>query len=257
MLVVINSAKTQHYAPLTDVPCYQPLLGAEVKKLVDRCRQLSKDDLSTIMKISEKLAESTYQRFQDFTFPHHETTASPALTAFAGDIFSEIHCNDFHRDDFLFAQQKLRILSGLYGILRPLDLIQPHRLEMGYKIGAGNAATLYDFWSESITAQLNEDLLQTGSSVLLNGASKEYSRAILTKKLEGSMLNLSFKQKKGGRIRSIAIYSKRARGMFVDWFVVNRVAEQEMLREFDRGGYRFVEELSSTTELCFVTDLDS
>lgn len=255
MLIVINSAKTQNFAPLKDVATFQPLLGEKTQRLVDRCRQLSRDELMAVMKISEKLAESTYQRFHRFTLPHDETTASPALSTFGGDIFSEIHHDNFRRQDFLFTQQRLRILSGLYGILRPLDLIQPYRLEMGYKIGMGNAATLYDYWPEAITAQLNEDLQKSGSSVLLNCASKEYSRAILTKKLDGSLLTLNFKQKKSGRIRSIAIYTKRARGMFVDWFVANRVAEQNQLREFDRGGYQFAEELSSATELCFVTDL--
>jgi cytoplasmic iron level regulating protein YaaA (DUF328/UPF0246 family) len=255
MLILINSAKTQKVNPRPELPITQPQLKDLVANLAGRCKKLQKKEIISVMKVSEKLAETTWQRFQQFSFPHHETTSGPALTAFAGDIYKEIDTDHYRQDDFLFAQGRLRILSGLYGILRPLDLIQPYRLEMGYKIAIGSIANLYDYWSESITDVLNRDLEENGSSIILNCASKEYSRCILNKKLNGSLLNLSFRQKKNGTTRSIAIYSKWARGMFVDWFITNRVSRPEQLKGFDRGGYRFAETLSSEKELVFVTAL--
>ncbi len=255
MLIVINSAKTQHFAPRTDLRTFQPTLLECAEKLCRRCRLLSKAEIIEIMKVSEKIADSTYRRFQQFSIPHDEKTASPALTTFAGDVFSEIQHHRYRQEDFLFANQRLRILSGLYGILRPLDLMQPYRLEMGYKIDAGEAANLYGYWAESITTQLNNDLQQTGSSVILNCASKEYSRAVLRKKLNGTLLTITFRQKKGDKIRSIAIYGKRARGIFVDWFISNRITKKDQVLEFDRGGYRFIEDLSSEAEMVFLTDL--
>ncbi len=255
MIVIIASAKTQRFAPLADLPVSQPPLLDYTKKLLHRCRAMSREEIRTLMKVSDKLAESTHQRFSEFSLPHLDDFASPALSTFAGDVFSEIRCEDYGRDDFLYAHHHVRILSGLYGVLRPLDLMQPYRLEMGYKLGIGEAANLYEFWSDAVTAQLNHDLRQTGSSCLVNCASKEYSRTIARRRLDAPVLDLSFKQKKNGKISSIAIYGKRARGMFVDWFITTRSAEPDKLREFDRGGYRFAEELSNDTELVFITEL--
>lgn len=257
MLVIINSAKTQNYAPLNDLPVSQPPLLDKTRDLVSRCQQMSREEIRAIMKVSEKIADTTFSRFQDFIFPHHQTSSSPVLSTFAGDIFSEIRYHNFTREDFLYAHERVRILSGLYGILRPLDLMQLYRLEMGYKMKIGEAANLYDFWSEAVTTQLNQDLQSTGSSIILNCASKEYSRTVLPRHLDGTILTLTFKQKKNGSVRSIAIYAKRARGMFVDWFITRRIASRRQLKEFDRSGYHFVEELSSETELVFITDLDS
>ena len=256
MIIVISSAKTQKYTPLTDLPVSQPPLLEKTKLLLDRCRELKIEEIQKIMKVSDKLAQSTHQRFSEFTLPHIESSASPAITTFAGDVFSEIRWQDYDREDFLQAHERVRILSGLYGALRPLDLIQPYRLEMGYKIDIGAAANLYKFWTEAVTDQLNRDLQKSGSSIVVNCASKEYSRTIARDRLKGSLLNLSFKQKKNGKISSIAIYGKRARGMFVDWFITNRIVTSDRLRGFDRGGYRFVEELSNETELVFVAELE-
>ena len=255
MIVIISSAKTQNVVPLSDLPLSQPPLLDMTIKLVRRCREMSRDEIRKIMKVSEKLADSTYLRFQEFSIPHHETSASPTLSTFAGDVFSEIRYQDFTREDFLYAHERVRVLSGLYGILRPLDLMQPYRLEMGYKLGIGEAANLYDYWARSITDQLNRDLKQTGSTVVLNCASKEYSRTIVPRQLEGTQLSLTFKQKKNGTIRSIAIYAKRARGMFVDWFISGRISDPEQLKGFNRGGYRYIEELSSDKEMVFIVDL--
>ncbi len=255
MLIIINSAKTQNRTPRSDLPVSEPQLVDLASKLCRRCRQLSKEEITRIMKVSEKLAESTHRSFQQCSFPHDEQTDGPALTTFAGDVYAEIQHHRFSSEDFLFAQRHLRILSGLYGILRPLDMMQPYRLEMGYRVDVEKAANLYAYWSESITDSLNRDLRQTGSSLVLNCASKEYSRTVLREKLQGTLLTLTFRQIKEGASRTIAIYSKRARGMFVDWFITNRIETRERIRQFDRGGYRYAEELSGDDEFVFVTEL--
>lgn len=255
MLIIIASAKTQQYAPLTDLEVSQPPFLKEAATLAAHCRQYSKQEIKTLMKVSEKLADSTMQRFHAFSTPHAGDTASPALTTFAGDVFSEITHDTYTKDDFLFANERLRILSGLYGILRPLDLMMFYRLEMGYKISPGNARSLYEYWAESVTAQLNDDLHRTKSSIVLNCASREYSRTVLTNKLAGTMLTLTFKQHKEGAVRNIAIYGKRARGMFVDWFIANQITEKHQVKEFDRSGYRYIKEMSSESEMVFLTHL--
>ena len=255
MIIVLSSAKTQNFSPMEGIAVSQPPLLKKTETLLHRCREMSLEEIKEIMKVSDKLAESTLQRFRDFIIPHQKTTASPALSTFAGDVFSEIHYQKYPREALLRAHERVRILSGLYGVLRPLDLMQPYRLEMGYKIRVGNAANLYEFWTEAVTKQLNHDMVQTGSSCVVNCASKEYSRTISKAQLKGSLLSLTFKQKKDGKVRSIAIYGKRARGMFVHWFLTNQVDEIKALKNFDAGGYQFSETLSSTDELVFITEL--
>ena len=255
MIVVLSSAKTQNFTPIENVPVSQPPLLDQTETLLHRCRELSREEIKEIMKVSDKLAESTFQRFRDFAIPHQENSASPALSTFAGDVFSEIHYRAYSRKQLLRAHERVRILSGLYGVLRPLDLMQPYRLEMGYKLPVGAAANLYEFWTEAVTAQLNHDLQQTGSGCLINCASQEYSRSIAPPQLKGSLLTLTFKQMKDGNLRSIAIYAKRARGMFVDWFITNNVEALDTIRNFDSGGYRYSEDLSNNTELVFITEL--
>ena len=255
MIIILSSAKTQAVPPSFNLRGHQPPLLERTQMLVNRCLELSKNDIVTIMKVSDKLAESTWQRFQEFNFPHKSPQAAPALITFGGTVFSEIKHLGYTTEDFSFAHQRLRILSGLYGLLRPLDLMQPYRLEMGMKIGLGQAGNLYDFWSDSITDQLNKDLKQADSELLINCASKEYSRAVQTKELKGTMLNMAFKQQKNGTIKTIAVYAKKARGMFVDWFLINRISDTDQLKKFDRGGYRFFPELSNDREFVFVTKL--
>ena len=255
MIIIISSAKTQKYAPLADVPVSQPALLDQTAALVQRCRKLSREDIKSLMKVSDKLAESTFQRFLEFSLPHHKASASPALATFCGDVFGEIPCQEYGRDELLYADEHLRILSGLYGVLRPLDLMQPYRLEMGYKLKVGKAANLYEFWAESVTAQLNRDLQKIGSAWVVNCASQEYSRTIDRATLKGSLLTVTFKQKKNSKINSIAMYAKRARGMFVDWCISRRPDDPVQLKDFDRDGYRFSPELSSASEYVFVVEM--
>lgn len=255
MLIVVSSAKTQAVTAFSDLPTRQPQLLEEARKLVERCRELDRDQIAILMKISNTLAETTWQRFRDFSAPHEPASAGPALTTFQGEVFSQIQTADYRQEDFLFASRHLRILSGLYGVLGPLDLMQPYRLEMGLKLSVGEAANLYQYWSEKITDQLNADLEQSGGRLLLNCASQEYSRTVLKDRLDGTMLDLVFKQRKDGSVKTIAIHAKRARGMFVNWFIEKRITNKAQLKDFNRAGYRFAPGLSDDHALVFVTEL--
>lgn len=254
MLIIVSSAKTQAVTDFTLLPTRQPPLLDQAKMLVDRCLKMSREEIIALMKLSDPLADTTCQRFRDFAIPHELGHAGPALTTFQGDVFAQINTTGYQKDDFIFAQKHLRILSGLYGILGPLDLMQPYRLEMGMKLTLDGYANLYEFWSEPVTAQINAALKQSGSSTLINCASKEYSRAVLPKKLDGTILDMVFKQRKDTTVRTVAIHAKRARGMFVNWFITNRITQKKQLTGFDRGGYRFAPDISSAQEFVFITD---
>ncbi len=256
MLVILSSSKTQAVSsPVPSIPCYQPPLLEEAKHLVQRCQKLSCSDIAGMMKISEKLARSTHTRFQQFRAPHIPGPAGTALTSFKGDVFAQLKTESYLPEDYIFAQKNLCILSGLYGILRPLDLMQPYRLEMGYKIKTSRGTSLYEFWSGSITGFLNEALSEHTEQTLINCASQEYSRAVINSRLATRMLNITFKQYRNGVLKTIAIHAKRARGMFADWYVRNRISTSADLAAFDRGGYRFQPEQSSAEEYVFTTDL--
>ncbi len=255
MLIIISSAKTQAVTDFTLLPAQQPPLLNLAQVLVKHCLQLDREKIASLMKLSDALAETTCQRFKDFSIPHEPGSAGPALTTFKGDVFAQISSSGYQKDDFIFAQKHLRILSGLYGILGPLDLMQPYRLEMGTKLTVGRYANLYEFWSGPVTEQINLALKRSGSSTLINCASKEYARAVLPKKLDGAILDVVFKQRQDAVTRTVAIHAKRARGMFVDWFIANRIRQKAQLSRFDRGGYHYAPELSSERELVFITDL--
>ncbi len=159
-------------------------------------------------------------------------------------------------DDFLFAQAHLRILSGLYGFLRPLDLMQPYRLEMGTRLLSDRGKNLYEFWGSAITEALNGELGKMRQQVVVNCASKEYSRVIKEKQLIGPMITITFKQQKNKALKSIAIHAKRARGMFVDYLIKKRISDIDQLQGFRAGGYTFAANLSTSSELIFITCLD-
>ena len=257
MIVILSPSKTQEIAGIRDLECTQPALLEESAVLVKTLRQLSKIQLSELMKISEKLTNLTIDRINRFTIPHDDTIAGAALKTFQGDAFSGIDTNSYEREDYVYANTHVRILSGLYGVLRPLDLMQPYRLEMGAKLLTKRGANLYQFWGTTITEVLNTDLQAMEYPVVINCASKEYSRVVNPRLLSGEMITISFKQRKGSTLKSIAIYAKRARGMFVDFIIKNRIGNPEHLPRFDYGGYRFEPALSGSRELVFITDIGS
>ena len=257
MIIILSPSKTQKIAGVQDLMCTQPALLEHSAILIKTLRQLSKPQLSELMRISDKLTNLTIDRINRFTIPHDDTTAGAALKTFQGDAFAGIDTNSYKHGDYVYANTHVRILSGLYGVLRPLDLMQPYRLEMGSKLLTERGTNLYQFWGTTITEVLNTDLQEMKYPVVINCASKEYSRAVKSRLLSGDMITISFKQRKGGRLKSIAIYAKRARGMFVDFIIKNRIENPEHLPKFDYGGYRFESTLSGSRELVFITDIDS
>ncbi len=258
MIVIVSPSKTQHVSVsiVSGSENTQPCLLEKTTILVERLKQFDRDELTKLMHISEKLADLTHRRIQAFSIAHDTRTAGTAIATFQGDAFSSLTLDSYSLEDFRFAQTHLRILSGLYGILRPLDLMQPYRLEMATGLSTGLGKNLYDFWGTDITETLNADLKKMQEPLVINCASKEYSRVIKQKKLSGPMVTITFRQMKNNVSKSIAIYTKRARGMFVDYLVKNRISEIEQLSTFDAGGYSFAPELSGRAELVFVATLE-
>jgi cytoplasmic iron level regulating protein YaaA (DUF328/UPF0246 family) len=228
-----------------------PVLLEKSRPLVEQLSALSRSELAGLMKMSDKLAALTYERYQSFTFPFTFDNARQSLLVFQGDQFSSLATDQYTEDDFLFAQEHLRILSGLYGVLRPLDLIQPYRLEMATRLANEQGENLYRYWQGIINEELEKDLLRQDNPVVVNLASDEYFKVLQPKKAGFSILKISFKEMKNNKLRVIAIHAKRARGLMVDDVICRRLTEVEELKTFSRAGYQYCEELSSNKEWVF------
>ncbi|MBU0966081.1 MAG: peroxide stress protein YaaA [Proteobacteria bacterium] len=254
MLLIISPAKTQDFNVRNYPHCTVPVLLKQSRLLIDLLRQLSAAELGRLMKISPKLSELNRQRYEDFHPPFELSNARQALLAFRGDVYSGIDADHYGDEDFSFAQQHLRILSGLYGVLKPLDLIQPYRLEMGTRLANSRGKDLYDFWGTIITDELNEDLQDEAEPVLVNLASQEYFKAIKPRTLQARLLTISFKENKNNRYQVIGIHAKRARGLMTDFVIRNRITALDDLQSFTQNGYQFRSSLSSETEWVFCRD---
>ena len=251
MLMVISPAKTLDFSPRDCSDFSIPDKLAQSQELVEQLQVLSPEDLGTLMKISPKLSDLNYQRYQDFQLPFSPENAKPALLAFQGDVYKGIDTATYELEDLNFAQKHLRILSGLYGILRPLDLIQPYRLEMGTKFKNQKGKNLYEFWGSQLSEAIDTALVEQAEPVLVNLASNEYFKAVDRKTLKAKLLNISFKENKNGTYKVVAIHAKRARGLMVDYAVRHRIESVEHLKSFDIEGYAFHEKLSSDSEWVF------
>ncbi len=252
MLITLSPSKGQDFdvpAPAKRYSKPQDLKQSEL--LVKELKKIKREQLQSLMSISENIAQLNVDRFKAFTTPFTKKNAKPALFAFKGDVYGGIDVDNFSDDDLDYAQQHLRILSGLYGCLRPLDLIQPYRLEMKTKLSNPRGENLYQFWGESITQALNKELRKQEHAVLVNLASNEYFKAVKPKLLEGRLLNINFKETKDGKTRIVAIFAKRARGMMTDYIIRNRIERPEDLKKFRTGGYRFNKTLSDEKQWTF------
>lgn len=252
MQIITAPSKTQQFNGRIYAQYTQPLLLNRAKILIDRLKLLDRDELSRLMRTSERLTESTYQRIHAFTLPFSPDNAQQALFTFQGDAYSAIKAADYSPEQLHYAQEHLFILSGLYGLLRPLDLMQPYRLEMGCFLSVAGVDTLYQFWREKITASLDEAFTESADRVLVNLASKEYAKVVDEKKLQAEMVHITFQQMHKGRLRTIPIHSKRARGMMTDFAITNHIDEATGLQQFRVDGYSFSREYSSATEWLFV-----
>ena len=253
MIVVISPAKTLDFdtPPMAEVYSKPNYLN-DSKQLVDDLRQLSPPDISKLMGVSAKLADLNYERYANWRTPFTPDNAKQAALAFKGDVYTGLNVEDFSGQDFEFAQEHLRILSGLYGLLRPLDLIQPYRLEMGTKLATGRGETLYQFWGTKITQGINEELRKLKSDILVNLASNEYFKAIVPQKLNAQIITPAFKEKRGDTYKIIGLLAKRARGMMSRFIIKNRITNPEDIKTFREDKYRFNKSLSTDVEWVFI-----
>jgi cytoplasmic iron level regulating protein YaaA (DUF328/UPF0246 family) len=206
------------------------------------------------MGISEKLGALNRDRYSAWRTPFTKTHAKQAILAFKGDVYRGLDAESFSADDFKFAQKHLRILSGLYGVLRPLDLILPYRLEMGTMLKNDRGTNLYDFWGDGITTELNKQLRALKSSTVVNLASVEYFKSVNDEALDADVLTPTFLDQKNGQYKIISFYAKKARGLMASWIIRNRVTDQKQLRKFKVGGYAYSAELSTSDQPTFVRD---
>lgn len=252
MLITISPAKTLDYeSPLATKTFTQPELLNESQKLINVCRKLSPTDIATLMKISDKLAGLNAARFGEWQPDFTPENARQAILAFKGDVYTGMQAETFSAQDFMFAQQHLRILSGLYGLLRPLDLMQPYRLEMGTRLKNPRGKDLYEFWGDIITNQLNSAIAAQGDHVLVNLASDEYFKSVNVKKLDGIMVKPVFLDEKNGKYKVISFYAKKARGLMSRFIIQNKLNKTDQLTDFNLEGYQFDESQSKGNELVF------
>jgi cytoplasmic iron level regulating protein YaaA (DUF328/UPF0246 family) len=252
MLITLSPSKGQDFeVPLSTSLHSQPRQLDDSQQLIDELTKYDVTDIRQMMSVSENIAILNVKRFHTFARPFSLENAKPALFAFKGDVYSGINKNHYSEDDLKYAQNHLRILSGLYGSLRPMDLIQPYRLEMKTKLNNPRGSNLYQFWDERITDSLNLDLEAEQEATLINLASNEYFKVVHPKKLQGRLLNIVFKETKGDKTRVIAIFAKRARGLMTDFILRNRIENSEDLKEFTQGGYQYTASASTDNQWVF------
>lgn len=251
MLAVISPAKTLDLtSPLTTRRHTEPRLVAESAQLVEVMREKSPQEIAALMHISDDLAHLNAARYHDFDPDHNPGNARPAALTFAGDVYQGLDATSFTTRDFTEAQKSLRILSGLYGLLRPLDLIQPHRLEMGTKLATARGRSLYDWWGDTVTDLLAEDLAASpGAGVLVNLASQEYFSVIDPKRLGAKVISPRFEDRgRDGVPRVVSFHAKRARGTMAAWLIRGRIRTVAALHDFAEDGYT-LDEARSTPEV--------
>ena len=250
MLAVISPSKTQDFSPSKITQHTSTRQIQESEALVDILREKTQDDIADLMSISEKLARLNFDRFQTFKTPLTPNNAKQALLAFKGDVYNGIDAPSLSLEDLEFAQDNVRMLSGLYGVIRPLDLIAPYRLEMGTKLKNPQGKNLYEFWGDKISKVLNED----ESDVIINLASNEYFKGIDKKSLNAKIINIAFKELKGDKYKVIGIYAKRARGLMVNYMIKNRLTNVQDLKSFTTEGYQFKQDLSDEKTWVFTRE---
>ena len=255
MLMVISPAKTLDYdTPPTTNRHSLPEHLDDAAELVERLRSMTPAQLGELMHLSDKLAGLNAARYGGWTKDFTPDNAKQALLAFKGDVYTGMRAEDFDEDDLAFAQRHLRILSGLYGVLRPLDLMQPYRLEMGTRLENAHGKDLYAFWGERITHWIDDAVRAQGDDILLNLASNEYFGAIRRQALAARVIDTEFRDLKNGQYKIISFYAKKARGLMARYVIRERIVDPDGLKRFDLDGYRYAAESSSPDTLVFLRD---
>ena len=253
MISLLSPAKSLDYeSPCLIEQSTQPRLKSDTAELIEELKSLSLEEVGSLMNISDKLALLNHERFQSFASSFSKKNSRQAILAFTGDVYQGMNLSDWSAGDFTTAQENIRILSGLYGVLRPLDLMQPYRLEMGTSLVNARGKNLYQFWGDRITGLLNKDLEKSNSNVVVNLASNEYFSAVTPSGLNGQVISPVFKDEKKGKYKIISFYAKKARGMMADYIVKNKLKESEGLREFSTAGYAYDAESSTVDKPVFL-----
>ncbi|WP_277207952.1 peroxide stress protein YaaA [Vibrio misgurnus] len=252
MLIVVSPAKTLDYAsPVASSTFTQPELVSHAAALVEICRTLSPSEIAALMSVSDKIAGLNVARFAEWSETFSLDNARQAIFAFKGDVYTGLDAQTLSASDLDYAQQHLRMLSGLYGVLRPFDLMQPYRLEMGTKLANSRGTNLYQYWGDIITDQLNQAQHAQGDRLLVNLASNEYFKAVNPRRLNAQIVTPIFKDAKRGQYKIISFFAKKARGMMARYIIEHRIDSIEGLQAFNSAGYYFVAEESTPTELVF------
>ena len=251
MLVVLSPAKKLTIDGEKRDDYTLPQFSKESKKLISELRKFSPKELSKLMGISDSLAELNNERYREWNVLHELDDSKQAMFTFTGEVYSGLNASDFTKNEIEYAQDHLRILSGLYGVLRPLDLIHAYRLEMGTKLEVGKSKNLYEYWKSVIVKDINKSLKDQGTDVVVNLASNEYFKAINKKDLKAQVVVPVFKDYKNGEYKTIMVYAKKARGMMASFIMKNRLKNIEDLIAFDEGGYIYNEEASNGNEMVF------
>ena len=255
MLTVISPAKTLDYETPPHIDQHtQPRFLEHSGELIRVLEQLSVQGVADLMKLSDKLASLNVARYNSWPDDLTPDNAKQAILAFKGDVYTGLDAANLSSDQLNYAQQHLRILSGLYGVLRPLDLMYPYRLEMGTKLSNPRGTNLYQFWDDRLTASLNEELGRDSSPVVINLASNEYFKAIKPKMLNAHLITPVFKDWKSGQYKIISFYAKKARGLMARYIIDHKIDEPEALKAFDYEGYRFAESMSEGNTWVFIRD---
>ncbi|MDH5395882.1 MAG: peroxide stress protein YaaA [Gammaproteobacteria bacterium] len=252
MLIVISPAKTLDYdtAPKTKTFTIPDYLE-QSEQLIKHLRKFCSLDIMELMNVSLKIAEINFDRYESWNKKFTTDNAKQAILAFKGDVYTGLDAESFKADDFKFAQKHLRVLSGLYGLLRPLDLMQAYRLEMGTKLKTDKGKNLYEFWGSVITDGLNKQLKSIKSDYLINLASNEYFKSVKPKELNAEIITPEFKEYKNGEYKMIGIYAKKARGLLSRYIIQNKLSNPEDLKSFSEEGYRFNKTLSKGNKWVF------
>lgn len=253
MITLLSPAKSLDFESPSNVNTpTEHVFPKETMQLIRILKKYKNEDLRSLMKISEKLADQNRLRYKTFSKDYTSENSKSAIEAFIGDVYVGLEAKSFKKNDLKFAQKHLRILSGLYGILKPFDKIQPYRLEMGTKLENKNGSNLYHFWASKINKELEAELNLHKSKYIVNLASNEYFKATVPKSLKSEVINVGFKEEKDGKLKFISFNAKKARGMMARFIVQNRIDTPDLLKGFDTDGYYYEEKLSDSKNLLFV-----
>lgn len=256
MLVIISPAKDLDMSAVAErKAATRPELLDHSAVIMEKLRKQKPAQLAKLMDISPKLAKLNHERNQAWTLPFTAKNSKPAVLAFNGEVYRGLDAKSFNEGDMKFAQRHLRILSGLYGVLRPLDLMQAYRLEMGcgFSVKRG-AKDLYAFWGDTITEALGRAMRESGDDVLIDLASQEYAKAVRFQKLKARVITPVFKDKSPGGYKVFFLFAKQQRGRMSRYIVQHRVTDPEVLKRYDQDGYRFAPEMSTPEEWTFIRD---